>query len=301
VEGAIKRMVRRLFPELTAGYHLPRFGQVVAVRETPGAGMICDDFRPGYAVDVQILDEQGRVDTNFPVFRDVILPVPVAGHEMGVYAYPEDGTWVEIAFAYGSPNCPFIRCILPHGRSLIPTERGEHRWQHNSASFQRVDKDGSWETVTDQAIHEQSVQRNVEAMHNVEAFTESVKTTDADDLHSVGGALVRKAFGLIQLLSGGRLDIAALRDITITTQQEIQGHADVKQHYEAPLTWLGSTDENVLLLLSELHQQVIDLCAVLDSHTHPGAGVIDQGAEVAAVGAATTAVKGRLDGIAESI
>ena len=117
--------------------------------------MICDDFRPGYAVDVQVLDEHGRVDTNFPVLRDVILPVPVAGHEMGILAYPEDGVWVEIAFAYGSPNRPFIRCILPHGRSLIPTERGEQRWQHNPGSFQRVDKDGSWETVTDQGIHEQ--------------------------------------------------------------------------------------------------------------------------------------------------
>ena len=82
----------------------------------------------------------------------------------------------------------------------------------------------------------------------------------------LAGLLVRKVFGLIQMLSGGRFDIAALRDITITTQQEIQGHAGVKQHFEAPLTWVGSEDENVLLLLSELHQQVIDLCGVLDDH-----------------------------------
>ena len=296
MEKVIKRMVLRLFPELSARYHLPLFAQVENVRETPVAGDVCDGFRPKYAVDVQVLDEYGQPDTKWPLLRDVMLAVPVAGHEMGFFAYPENGCRVEIAFAYGSPNQPFIRSILPHGRALPTVERGEHRWQKDAESFIRMDKDGNHQQVSDGEIHQQSLSRLVEAMTVVEEFHQAIKNTATDDSENIGGTKSVQALGAMVLKAGEQLNIASVKDVTVTSL--------TKNLQKAPKTWLGSQTENVLGLLSELMQKVIDLDATLAAHTHTG----DDGGSTSAphqAGAINTngsdvgAIKTRLDGIKE--
>jgi len=294
MEELIKRLILKLFPELTARYHLPMFACVVAVRETPHAGAVCDEFRPYYAVDIQILDEHGEPDLKWPVLQDVPLTLPTIGQEMGFLAYPEVGARVEVAFAYGSPNAPFIRSVLPHGMSLPGMELGEQRWQHNPASFQRVDKAGNWERKTDVNIIEDSLKRLLSAVENSESYTKSTKTVKADDSETVGGAKTIKAFGLINFLSGGRFDVGALHDINLTSL--------TKQRYKSPKTWIGSQDENVLQLLSELMQLTIDLANLLASHTHTGdsGGATSQPIQSSSIsgnGSSVGAVKVRLDGI----
>lgn len=298
MEDAIKKIIEKQYPELTAKYHLPRFAEVVGTRETPDHGDIADEFRPYYAVDLQVLDERGKPDANFPVLKDVPLSLPVAGHEMGQFAFPENGAWVDVGFAYGSPNKPFVRAVLPHNRSLPKVERGEQRWQHNNASFQRVDKDGNWQIQTDRNIKEDSLKRIISALDDLEAYTKRLIEVEADDNETIGGAKTIKAMGLINLLSGGRFDIGALEHINVTSQ--------TRQCYKAPLTWIGSQNENVLGLLSELMQLVIDLCNILASHTHSGVqlgggntGSPVQSGDISGVGSDTGGVKGRLDGIKE--
>ena len=78
MEDAIRRSVERQFPELTGGYHLPRFARVVGVADAPASAGICDDFRPRYAVDLQLLDENDEPDPALPVLAGVPLPLPVA-------------------------------------------------------------------------------------------------------------------------------------------------------------------------------------------------------------------------------
>lgn len=63
MDDAIRRSVERQFPELTGGYHLPRFAQVVAVADAPAGAGICDDFRPRYAVDIEVMGPAGEPDT----------------------------------------------------------------------------------------------------------------------------------------------------------------------------------------------------------------------------------------------
>jgi hypothetical protein len=298
MEDAIRKIIEKQYPELTAKYHLPRFAEVVGTRETPDHGDIADEFRPYYAVDLQVLDEHGKPDSQFPVLKDVPLSLPVAGHEMGQFAFPENGAWVEVGFAYGSPNKPFVRSILPHNRSLPKVERGEQRWQHNPDSFQRVDKDGNWQTQTDRNITEESLKRIITALEGLETYTKRIIEVEADDTETIGGAKTIKAMGLINLLSGGRFDIGALHDLHATSQ--------TNQRYRAPKTWLGSQDENVLRLLSELMQLVINLCNILASHTHSGVqagsgntGSPVQSSNISGVGSDTGGVKTRLDGIKE--
>lgn len=298
MDDVIKKIVEKQFPELESKYHLPRFAEVVSVREDPDHGDIADEFRPYYAVDLKVLDEHGKPDDDFPMLKDVPLALPVAGHEMGQFAYPENGAWVEVAFAYGSPNKPFVRCVLPHNRSLPKVDRGEQRWQHNNASFQRVDKDGNWQTQTDRNITEDSLKRIISALEDLETYTKRLVQVEADNLETTGGGWTHKAMGFINLLSGGRFDIGALHDINATSQ--------TKQLYKAPKTWIGSQSENVLGILSELMAQIINLCNTLASHTHSGVqtgggntGSPVQSGTISGYGTNTSGIKTRLDGIKE--
>jgi hypothetical protein len=226
----IKRIVTNLFPEISAGYHLPIFAEVVGVRETPKQGDMCDEFRPRYAVDVQVLNEYGEPDTKWPVLKDVILSVPVAGHEMGHFAYPDNGTWVEVAFAYGSPNRPFIRSVLPHRLTMPGIERGEQKWQHSAASYQRIDKDGNQERVTDLEIHDQSLTRVIEALDVIETFHQSTKNTKANDTEIIGAIKRIEAFGAVVFQSGGVMDLSAVDHVRITTKANaiIKALANIK-------------------------------------------------------------------------
>ncbi len=220
VVKTIKRIMNNLFPEISAGYHLPIFAEVVCVRETPKQGDMCDEFRPRYAVDVQILNEYGEPDTKWPVLKDVILSVPVAGHEMGHFAYPDNGTWVEIAFAYGSPNRPFIRSVLPHRLTMPGIERGEQKWQHNAASYQRIDKDGNQERVTDLEIHDKSLTRVVEALNVIETFHQSTRNTKANDTEVIGAIKRIEAFGAVVVQSAGVMDLSSINMMRITTKAD---------------------------------------------------------------------------------
>jgi hypothetical protein len=292
MEKAIKRMIQSSFPELAGGYHLPRFAEVVAARENPKGGEVCDEFRPVYAVDAQVLDEYGEPDAAFPVLKDLHLPMPVSGHEMGMAAFPENGTWVEIGFAYGSPNRPFIRCILPHGRSQFPVERGEMRLQHSAGSYQTIDKNGNHARVTDGTMSDTSLKKTSTATERSANYGKSDKTVDAGDTETIGGIKKILASMGMQLTSGQRFDLSALGDFNIVSK--------VKFRSIAPKSWVGSSNENVLKQLSELMQLVINLCDILSSHTHPSVGACSQGAQVSQVGTDTGAVKTRLDGITET-
>lgn len=298
MDDVIKKIIDKQYPELTAQYHLPRFAEVVSAREHPEHGDIADEFRPYYAVDLQVLTEHGQPDPDFPVLQDVPLSLPVAGHEMGQFAYPENGCWCVLHFAYGSPNKPFVSSVLPHNRSLPKVERGEQRWQHNNASFQRVDKDGNWQTETDRNITQESLKRIITALEDLETYTKRAISVEADDSATIGGAWVVKAMGLINLLSGGRFDLGAMEHINVTSQ--------TRQRYKAPLTWVGSQSENVLGILSELMAQVISLCNTLASHTHSGVQTGSgttaapvQASTISGVESNTSGIKSRLDGIKE--
>jgi hypothetical protein len=291
MEESIKRIVLNQFPELSAGHHLPRMAEVVGVRESPKLGDVCDEFRPRYAVDIQVLDEHGQPDKAFPVLRDVPLPVPTAGHEAGFFSMPEKGCHVEMGFAYGNPNKPIIRSIHPHERSLPAVEVGEQRWQFGPESFQNVDKDGNWTRKTDGKITDESQERLVKALENQEEYTASKVETEANLETIIGGLYKLQAMQAALLASAGRLDLSAVADLNATSL--------TTQRYRAPKTWIGSQAENLLQLCSEHLQLMIDLCTILATHTHPGVGAPTQSADIANVGTQTGVVKGRLDGIKE--
>ncbi|WP_411565599.1 hypothetical protein ACLIN3_20720 [Pseudomonas orientalis] len=292
MDDAIRRSVERQFPELTGGYHLPRFARVVAVADAPAGAGICDDFRPRYAVDIEVMGPDGEPDTKLPILAGVPLPLPTGGEEMGIYAFPEEGTQVVVCFAYGLPHKPYIQTILPHGLSMPSVPKGDQVWQHSEACQQRVDADGNWLRQTDGKIRDKAIEREVEAMGNTETFQNHTRTVDDHSTESVGGIKTIEALGALKLLSGGSASLAAVDDLHQATGRDLnvvvgQKHnatvgGDMEERIEglrksvaggsqrlvAPKTWLGSEDVNVLQVLCDLLDLVQLMNIQLAHHTH---------------------------------
>ncbi|PBP50452.1 hypothetical protein CCL11_03895 [Pseudomonas syringae] len=292
MDDAIKRSVERQFPELTGGYHLPRFAKVVAVADAPASAGLCDDFRPRFSVDLQVMGPDGEIDTALPVLAGVPLPMPVGGDEMGFFAFPEEGTSVVVCFAYGLPHKPYIQTILPHGLTLPKVPKGDQVWQHSDAVQQRVDAHGNWLRKTDGKIQDQAIEREVDAMTNAERFQSHTRTVDDHSTELVGGVKKIEALGALKLLSGGSASLAAVddlhqatgRDLNLVVGQKhnaavggdmherIQGLresiAGKGQRLQAPKNWVGSDGVNIFQVLCEALDILQEMNGQLAAHTH---------------------------------
>lgn len=295
MEDAIRRAVERQFPELTGGYHLPRFARVIAVADAPVDAGICDDFRPRYAVDIEVLGADDEPDPAIPMLTGVPLPLPTGGEEMGIYAFPEEGTRVVVCFAYGLPNKPYIQSILPHGLSMPKVPKGDQVWQHSGAAQQRVDADGNWLRQTDGKIRDQAIEREVEALDNREQFQSHTRAVDDHSTESVGGVKTIEALGALKLLSGGSASLAAVDDLHQATgrdlnvvvgqkhnatvggdmQERIEGLresvAKAGQRMQAPKNWIGSEGVNLFKIVCDTLTLLQEMNIQLAAHTHlPG-------------------------------
>jgi hypothetical protein len=292
MDDAIKRSVARQFPELSGGYHLPRFGRVVAVPDAPAAPGLCDDFRPRFGVDVEVLLADGEPDPDLPILEGLPLPAPMGGQEAGMFGFPEEGTTVVISFAYGLPHKPFITQILPHGLSLPRVPKGDQVWQHSEACQQRVDADGNWLRQTDGKIQDKAIEREVEALENTEAFQNHTRTVDDHSTETVGGIKKIEALGALKLLSGGSASLAAVDDLHQATgrdlnvvvgqkhnatvggdmQERIEGLrksvAGVGQRLQAPKNWIGSEAVNLFQVVCDVLDLLREMNIQLAVHTH---------------------------------
>ncbi|MCT8950643.1 DUF2345 domain-containing protein [Pseudomonas iridis] len=292
MEDAIRRAVERQFPELTGGYHLPRFAQVTAVADAPADAGLCDDFRPRYAVDIVVLGPDDEPDPAMLPLTGVPLPLPTGGEEMGIYAFPEEGTRVVVCFAYGLPNKPYIQSILPHGLSMPKVPKGDQVWQHSEAAQQRVDADGNWLRQTDGKIRDQAIEREVEALDNREQFQSHTQTIDDHSTESVGGVKKIEALGALKLMSGGSASLAAVDDLHQATgrdlnlvvgqkhnatvggdmQERIEGLrrsvAGQGQSLQAPKSWIGSENVNLFKVVCETLDLMQEMNAQIAAHTH---------------------------------
>ncbi|BCS89952.1 bacteriophage T4 gp5 trimerisation domain-containing protein [Pseudodesulfovibrio sediminis] len=227
----VKKIILKLYPELDAGLHLPRFARVLAVNDAPKDGGTSERFRPRYAVDLEILTPNGERDESFPIYEAVQLPVPLGcGQEAGLFGFPEPGVIVEIGFAYGRADHPIVRQIYPQGMSLPTVDMGQQRWQQSAAVFQDVDKDGNWTRKTDMAITDTSLRRNIEAVENEEQYSRDHRTIRENSVEEVGGFKILEALGALRLRSGGSANLVAVDNINLTTTRDFTLTAAQDRH-----------------------------------------------------------------------
>lgn len=173
MEAIIKRLVKRLFPELTAGLHLPQWGRVAsapfafAAAESTGAA-------PLYCVDVQLLNDLGEPDELQPVLESVPLPVTMAANQRGVFGFPDVGTLVELGFIRGLPNRPFVRTVLIEGLTVPALDNKAVIIQQAEGVYQMADNNGNWSRVTQADIADTcaNYQEQIEAIKSSVAGAE---------------------------------------------------------------------------------------------------------------------------------
>lgn len=272
----LERQIKNTFPELAGGYHLPRFGMVVAISDSAAAGDINNPFRPRYAVDVQLLNENGEPDTEVPVYKAIPLPVMFAGIEQGLLQYPLEGTTVELGFAYGRADKPFIRTVMGNGFSLPTIEPGEQLQQQRNEVYQRTDTAGNQSRATDQAQHDSAYQKTETADHYRANLGTREINVKQHSLEQIGGQKVIEALGAIDLLAGDDITLATLGNMHSATAGELietigklrHSVAEELQRVEAPKHWAGTQSVNIYQLLDELMQCVAQLADHCAKHTH---------------------------------
>lgn len=141
---AIRRLVEFLWPELGHRTHVPFKARVVRVHSQAGVAGPPDETR--YSVDVAPLTPDGRPDPTRPeIIRDVPLDVPWIGPERGVYALPEPGSIVRVAFYNGNPAYPYVDGLVGEGQRVVQVRPGEWLVQQNPNTWLRIHPDGSVE------------------------------------------------------------------------------------------------------------------------------------------------------------
>ncbi|SFN70150.1 hypothetical protein [Xenorhabdus japonica] len=281
-----QRQIDAAYPELSAGLHLPQFARIEAHTESTASGDMSDPFRPRYAVDVQLLDDNGK-DAAAPVYRAVPLPLPMAGGESGMFQYPPIGTVVEIAFEGGRPDKPFIRQTLSQGNTLPDIQPGEQLQQQRAEVSQRVTQEGSWIRQTDQTINESSMHREIRADTETRTVVARDTTVQATDKITVLGTSTLLA-GAVQQIAEGDYSVATSsnfvasvgKNANIEVGQTLiekigllkQSIAGVKQEIVAPVVWVGSQQLNVMTLMLDTLDVVRELAELTAAHTHHNTG-----------------------------
>lgn len=272
----LERQVKTVFPELAGGYHLPRFARVVGISDSAAAGDINNPFRPRFAVDVQLLDENSQPDTAVPVYKAISLPVMFAGTEQGLLQYPLEGAIVEIGFAYGRADKPFIRTVLGTGFTLPAIEPGEQLQQQRAEVYQRTDTAGNQTSSTDQQQQHSAYHKITEAdiyEINVGSVHARVKQHSVEE---VAGKKVIEALGAVDVLAGDDLTFAAIGNMRTATAGELtetigklrHSVAEELQRIEAATHWAGTDSVNIYNLLDQLMQCVSQLADHCAKHKH---------------------------------
>lgn len=238
-----RRLIEGEFPELATGALRTRLARVIAPTESASLGDAADPFRPKYAVDLQLLDEQGNDLPDTPAYAAVPLPVPMAGPEAGQLAYPPEGTLVEVAFVEGRPDKPMVRQVIPQGHSLPDIKPGEQLQQQRAEVFQRVEVDGSWRRETDQAIRETSAQRSITSDSEERTTTTRETLVKADDSTTVLGTAKLLA-GHILLVADGDYSIAASNQLLMKAKALLAELERAELTINGPLTETVTGDVN---------------------------------------------------------
>lgn len=218
---AQRKELESLLPEITAGYHLPMMGRIERVRDHATSGDTSNPFRPRYAADVQLLDENLVPNEAIPIYRSIPLPNLMPGQESGLLAYPLEGTLVEIAFAYGRSDRPIVRSFYGRDDALPSIEPGEQLQQQREEVSRRIDAAGNITDKTDQTLSTEAFKRVEKATHYQAEFSDHQLDIEGHSKENIIGKKVIQALGAIELLAGDNLELGSLGNMQVATAGEL--------------------------------------------------------------------------------
>ena len=294
----IRKQILREFPELAAGYHIPIAAQVTAVADTPKQGGIADNYRPRYAVDVELIDSQ--YNSTGITLQAVPVAITGGGDERGLFAIPKRGTIVELAWLNASPERPFVRSILADRQQLPALPESGQAWQQNNDTAQTVDSAGNWTRQTPEGITDSAREinqladhlRQILISHNLQTTGHStdqvqgIKKTEATALHQIAAIVIN------QLTTGSHNTVAS-EHITRAAGKDIRDRAE---NYDAKAQKLhiGTDSDNILKIISDSLTEIADALTAL-STDKPGGATMTGATEYAAAAVSLTTLKTKIE------
>ena len=302
----------------------PIFAVVTSVPDAPDSNNICDPYRPYYAVNLRLLDENLTIDEKQPEFEAV--PVSMqggSGMEKGSLRLPIPGTVVEIAYGYGKQSLMFVRSIMPYRLSLPIITSDSVCIQQNFEAYLEFDRAGNNYRRTNMVIEDEAAEHVFKCINKLRTIVNEVSDIKGVSTKKVHG-IYRRIAGAIKLLTTGSANYGAAFNVNITAGQDINETAGNNYNakinkdsslqvgkninhtaagtasYQSPKNWIGSGAENLFKLVSEFMEATISGLTVLASHTHPKVDKIDQGSAVEAEAKKIDAQKTRLDPMIKS-
>ena len=239
MKTAVENIVSKRWPELKSRVHLPLFAVVTGIPDPPAGGQTCTAERPYYAVDVRLLTENGEIDEGMPLICDVPVAMTGSTHNRGFASLPQPGTIVELAFAFGRQDKPFIRSVLPYGMALPVCDGKSQRWQQTATSWLEIDAVGNWNHKTDRNVTSEIDQNATVTVHQ-----NATVTVDRN------------------------IKVTAGQNITRSADLKIADSALVEYSATAPKIWLGSMGDNFLQIVADFMQTTATALTTLATHTH---------------------------------
>ncbi|NMD86749.1 hypothetical protein HF882_09150 [Victivallis vadensis] len=247
MKTAVENIVSKRWPELKSRVHLPLFAVVTGIPDPPSGGQTCSAERPYYAVDVRLLTENGEIDEEMPLICDVPVAMTGSTHSRGFASLPQPGTIVELAFAFGRQDKPFIRSVLPYGMALPVCDGKSQRWEQTATSWLEIDAVGNWNHKTDQNVTSEIDQDLTVIVHQ-----------------NVTGQVDQD----VTLEVGKNIEITAGQNITRSANLKIADSALVEYSATAPKIWIGSMGDNFLQIVADFMQTTAAALTTLAGHIH---------------------------------
>lgn len=272
-------LIRKVFPELHGGYHLPRMGEIIAISDAPKEEVATNRYRPYYAVDVQLLTPEGLFDTSMPLMRALPLPNMAGGNARGFFGFPEIGSKVILSFCYGSPGHPYIQAILPNGKSMPGLHPSDQIWQQQPNHYQRSNQEGDWERYGLRNIVDDA--RNI--THRAENLTEELyhkmSSLKGDHQESIQGSKETTCLGSVSFSAVEGLNLNSLRSLNAMgagkvklvsgKAMELRNDSVKLELDDAGLVYLGNDNANLKSLMTDLITQISTLIDHINALTVP--------------------------------
>lgn len=294
MDDKIALIIKKHYPEMANGWHVPVWAIVTSINENVHEGDVADRFRPRYAASVKLLDRTG-IETGL-VMDNIALTGSFGANGGGIVQFPDEGAIVELCFAFGHVDKPYISNVLPFGLSLPKCQPGEINIQSRMGSGIHFDASGNITTQTDRKLKQVAAElEQITGKQTLEMLSRT-STVKSHVKEEIGGTLDLTALGALILQTAGHAELSSLESLTLTTASDLNENVAGKRQttikellsivideksklqidkngFEATVdsgyVYLGTQSVDVVKCLYDLCDAVSQMAQSLAMHTHP--------------------------------
>lgn len=295
MDDKISRIIKKHYPEIANGWHVPIWAVITTINENIHEGDLGDRYRPRYAASVRLLNKSGDIVTTSPEMQNIAIAGSF-NSSGGVLILPEPGNTVELSFAFGDPDKPYVSNVLPWSVTLPDHKPGELTLQSRKGARMHIDNAGNVVHETDRKLSQLAAElEQIIGKMNVSATGRTTNIKSHDKI-TVGGKYHLEALGALLLLTTGHVELSSLDSMNFTTASDLNENIAGQRRsiIKGPLSLavkdtgeikldengleltiekgyatIGRGNADVVKVLYDLIDTVSQLANALTTHIHP--------------------------------